>query len=251
MYIFPAYDERQAKKRKEIESQPLFQLSKHAKTDRNLDGGKLKALTKSLKSGNASSPFDRTKMNPLVAGSPLSKETLGIKKKSLNKERIKKSSGHTSCGENFSSTVSDCQNSVDKGDEIREVVKWNEDTPTTGEPNATDLETAALEIRASNGTCISCDRDTSSDNNLALNNVLINNNNNNNCTNTVIVNDTDEPEKEKIDRKTSSGICNSSNCADQSEVRHVQRDIHIADKGQILQTSLSLVSAYSDSDSDS
>lgn len=190
-------------------------------------------------------------MNTLVGGSPLSKETLGIKKKSLNKERLETASAHASCDENFSSTVSDCENSIDKGDEIREVVKWNEDIPATGEPNATDLETAAFEIRDSNGTCISCDRDISSDNNFALNNGVINNSNNNNCTDTVNVNDTDKSEKEEIDRKTSSGTCHSSNCANQNEVRHVQRDVHAADKGHILQMSLSLVSAYSDSDSDS
>ncbi|XP_060559881.1 coiled-coil domain-containing protein 130 homolog, partial [Ruditapes philippinarum] len=83
-----SYDERQAEKRKEIESRPLFDTgNKSARievtspNDKKLDI--IKKHLRTAKANNHSSPFDRTKMNTL--GTTISKQSLGIRKKSLPK----------------------------------------------------------------------------------------------------------------------------------------------------------------------
>jgi len=86
VFLLSAYDERQAKKRKEIESRPLFQTSKRMKTDNTSpDNKRLSVLRSNLKAAKTGSPFDKLKANTLVAGAPISKEVLGIKKKTISK----------------------------------------------------------------------------------------------------------------------------------------------------------------------
>lgn len=85
------YDEKQAQKRKEIESRPLFEpAEKISKTEpTSPESSKLDIIKKHLKLARNSAqtnPFDRTKMNTLgTAGTTISKEALGIRRKSLPK----------------------------------------------------------------------------------------------------------------------------------------------------------------------
>ncbi|XP_045159726.2 coiled-coil domain-containing protein 130 homolog [Mercenaria mercenaria] len=81
-----SYDEKQSQKRKEIESRPLFQTSnKIAKIEDNSPENKkldiIKKHLRNVKTNNQTNPFDRTKMNTL--GSTISKQSLGIRRKSL------------------------------------------------------------------------------------------------------------------------------------------------------------------------
>lgn len=77
-----SYDEKQAQKRKEIESRPIFQSNKAQKLDISpSDNKKLNIIKKHLRTaGNKSSPFDsgRTK---ILSKSSLDKLSLGIRRK--------------------------------------------------------------------------------------------------------------------------------------------------------------------------
>ncbi|KAL4236251.1 hypothetical protein ACF0H5_004638 [Mactra antiquata] len=78
-----SFDEKQAQKRRDIEFQSFFEpANKLARTE----GSKLDIIKKQIRDSKVvkrTNPFDRTKMNTL-GGSNISKESLGIKKKSHN-----------------------------------------------------------------------------------------------------------------------------------------------------------------------
>lgn len=81
--VFLAYDEKQAQKRKEIEAQPFFQSSN--KIAKREGGSKLDIIKKHIRDSKIekrTNVFDRTKVNTLISSPAISKQTLGIKKKS-------------------------------------------------------------------------------------------------------------------------------------------------------------------------
>ncbi|XP_052226122.1 coiled-coil domain-containing protein 130 homolog isoform X1 [Dreissena polymorpha] len=75
-----SYDERQAMKRKEIESRPLFEKTKVPKLS-SPEEKKLAIIKETLNSKKQSSPFDRSIMPGMTGVSTLSKQSLGIKKR--------------------------------------------------------------------------------------------------------------------------------------------------------------------------
>lgn len=88
LYSFIAYDERQAQKRKEIESRPLFlTANKLAKIEeKSPENKKLDIIKKHIRTARANthtSPFDRMNMNTTGGGCIISKQSIGIRRKSL------------------------------------------------------------------------------------------------------------------------------------------------------------------------
>lgn len=242
--MFQAYDEKQAQKRKEIESRPLFETAaKVARVENKLPGvDKLDIIKKQLKTTRAS-PFDRTKMNPLSPS--VNKESLGIRKKSLPKYTSKH---ENESGTNRSEEESESENICCNGSVKKSYVVNRLESCEMQEGSCNGQE-SEKNVAAEGLTCTSCSKKINDEEGRFIEQHI-------SCYTTHKINSNSSEPCASV--KITYGGCTANGkevsskmgeCLSKTDMVEIESS-RICDKQAIEKTGLRLVCSYSDSDSD-